>query len=196
MDRLQSHGEEGCLAGWTGKIMRQGFRAATGGWLRRWLGPAVLLGGILAVQALDAPSGKVILTLTGLISEGNQGKTKAEFDMAMLEALAQGETKTKTPWYDGEKTFTGPTAKALVEAVGGKGTTMTVLALNDYATEIPLADFTDLPVILATKLDGEAMSVRDKGPIFVIYPFDQQPELNNETYYGRSAWQVKSIEFK
>ena len=38
------------------------------------------------------------------------------------------------------------------------------------------------------------MSVRDKGPLFVIYPFDEAPELNNETYYGRSAWQVKSIE--
>jgi hypothetical protein len=163
------------------------------------IGTAALLAALPALPAmageLAKPTGKVVLTISGQIDNTN-GDGVAEFDMAMLEALAQGETKTKTPWYDGEKTFTGPTAKALVEAVGGKGTTMTVLALNDYATEIPLADFTDLPVILATKLDGEAMSLRDKGPIFVIYPFDQQPELNNETYYGRSAWQVKSIEFK
>jgi hypothetical protein len=144
---------------------------------------------------LAKPAGKVVLTVSGAIDNTN-GDGVAQFDMAMLEALAQGEVKTRNPWYDGEKTFTGPTAKALVEAVGGHGTIMNVLALNDYASEIPVSDFTDLPVILATRLDGEAMSVRDKGPIFVIYPFDQHPELNNETYYGRSAWQVKSIEFK
>lgn len=144
---------------------------------------------------LAKPTGKVVLTVSGQIDHTN-GDGVAEFDMAMLDALAQGETRTRTPWYDGEKTFTGPTAKALVEAVGGHGTSMTVLALNDYATEIPLGDFTDLPVILATRLDGQPMSVRDKGPVFVIYPFDQRPELNNETYYGRSAWQVKSIAFK
>ena len=69
-----------------------------------------------------------------------------------------------------------------------------VTALNDYVTEIPVADFRDNPVILATAIDGKSLSVREKGPIFIIYPFDEQPSLNNETYYGRSAWQVKSIE--
>lgn len=163
------------------------------------IGTAALLSALPALPALAGelakPTGKVVLTVTGQIDNTN-GDGVAQFDMAMLEALAQGETRTNTPWYDGEKTFTGPTAKALVDAVGGHGTIMNVLALNDYASEIPVSDFTDLPVILATKVDGEPMSVRDKGPIFVIYPFDQHPELNNETYYGRSAWQVKSIEFK
>ena len=59
-----------------------------------------------------------------------------------------------------------------------------------------MEDFANYPVILATRLDGAEMSVRDKGPIFVIYPFDDAPELNNETYFGRSAWQVKSIEVR
>ena len=31
-------------------------------------------------------------------------------------------------------------------------------------------------------------------PVHHPRPFDDAPELNNETYYGRSAWQVKSIE--
>ncbi len=29
--------------------------------------------------------------------------------------------------------------------------------------------------------------MRDKGPIFMIYPFDTQPELNTEKYYSRSV---------
>jgi hypothetical protein len=71
-----------------------------------------------------------------------------------------------------------------------------VTAINDYVTEIPRSDFETWPVILAIRHNGEAMPVRDKGPIFVIYPFDSDNTLNSEVYYGRSAWQVKSIEVK
>lgn len=139
------------------------------------------------------PAGTPVLQVSGLIANTTDGKT-AEFDLAGLEALGMHTTTTKTPWYDGAKTFEGPLGSALLDAVGATGTTLKVTALNDYVTEIPVADFREHPVILATKLDGEPMSVRDKGPIFVIYPFDDEPALNNETYFGRSAWQVKSIE--
>ena len=155
----------------------------------------LLLTSAAAAAPLAAPTGPVVLTVTGAITNTNNGAA-AEFDMAMLDALNSRTTVTKTPWYDGAETFKGPLGSALLEAVGAEGTTLKVLALNDYESDIPMSDFTDYPVILATTLGGAPMSVREKGPIFVIYPFDEKPDLNNETYYGRSAWQVKSIEVK
>ncbi len=142
---------------------------------------------------LPQPTGKVILEVTGLIENANHDGV-AQYDMAMLDALGTHETSTATPWYNGVKKFAGPLGGALLDAVGASGTQLKVTALNDYITVIPISDFRDYDVILATKLDDAPMSVRDKGPIFVIYPFDEHPTLNNETYYGRSAWQVKSIE--
>jgi hypothetical protein len=144
-------------------------------------------------DSLAAPTGKVVLEVSGKIANTNDGST-ADFDIEMLNALAGRTTVTHSPWYDGTRSFNGPLGASLLAAVGASGTTLKVTALNDYVTEIPVSDFLDHPVILATTLDGEPMSVREKGPIFVIYPFDEQPALNNETYYGRSAWQVKSIE--
>ena len=85
---------------------------------------------------------------------------------------------------------------ALLDAVGAKGTTLKVTALNDYAAEIPVEDFRKWPVILATRRDGAEMPVRDKGPLFVIYPFDVDKTLYNEKYFNRSVWQVKSIEIR
>ncbi len=38
------------------------------------------------------------------------------------------------------------------------------------------------------------MAVRDKGPLFVIYPYDSNTELQSELYFGRSAWQLRTIE--
>jgi hypothetical protein len=144
-------------------------------------------------DALAKPTGKVVLEVSGKIANTNDGAT-ADFDMEMLNALAGRTIVTHTPWYDGARSFNGPLGSALLEAVGASGGTLKVTALNDYVTEIPVSDFLDHAAILATTLDGEPMSVREKGPIFIIYPFDEQPALNNETYYGRSAWQVKSIE--
>jgi hypothetical protein len=37
------------------------------------------------------------------------------------------------------------------------------------------------------------MAVRDKGPLFIIYPYDSDPQLQNQTYYTRSAWQVAKL---
>ena len=37
-------------------------------------------------------------------------------------------------------------------------------------------------------------SVRDKGPLFLVYPFDTNPETYNEKYFSRSVWQIKEIE--
>lgn len=141
---------------------------------------------------LGVPKGEIVLTVTGAIENTNAGET-AVFDMEMLDALAARTTRSTTPWYDGEVTFSGPLGSAILEAVGAKGSALTVTAINDYSAEIPVEDFTRYPVILANRLDGALMSVREKGPLFVIYPFDVAPELVNEVYFTRSVWQVKSI---
>lgn len=144
-------------------------------------------------EPLGTPSGNVILEIAGAISVTNQND-RAAFDQAMLDALPQRDTRTTTPWYDGAHVFSGPTFSDLLAAVGAKGTMLRVTAINDYSVEMPIAELTKHPVILASRLDGELMSVRDKGPLFVIYPFDEVPELVNEMSFSRSVWQVRQIE--
>jgi hypothetical protein len=142
---------------------------------------------------LAKPAGDVVLTVTGKIGTVNS-EGAALFDLPMLEALAGRKSNVETPWYPQKVSFEGPLGSALLDAVSAKGTKLKVVALNDYAAEIPVEDFRKWPVILATKLDGKPMSVREKGPIFVIYPFDADPSLFNEQYFSRSVWQVKAIE--
>ncbi len=70
---------------------------------------------------------------------------------------------------------------------------MTAVALNDYVSSLPMEDFKKFNVILAMKRDGNYMPVRDKGPLFIIYPYDSDPQLQSQTYYTRSAWQVAKL---
>lgn len=156
---------------------------------------AALVASAGGALALDAPTGRVVLTVTGAIAETN-APGAAEFDMAMLAALAQRTTVTTTPWTTGEVSFAGPLGSALLDAVGATGATLKVTALNDYSAEVPAADLREHPVILATTLDGKPMSVREKGPLFLIYPFAEEPDLYNETYFNRSVWQIARIEVR
>ena len=141
---------------------------------------------------LTKPTGKVLLTMSGKIENTNEDG-KAVFDIATLEKLGVVSFQTTSPWYNGRTNFTGISMQKLMDYVGAKGTVVKVTALNDYTTVIPLSDFKNYNVILAFKINGEYMRVRDKGPFFIVYPYDSLPELNNQIYYSRSAWQVSRM---
>jgi hypothetical protein len=146
-------------------------------------------------ESLPRPTGKPILTVTGMIAITNDGE-KAVFDREMIEALGETSFSTSTPWYDGQHKFEGVLLAKLLDAVGAKGDHLVVTALNDYVTGIPIEDARKFGVILALKRDGQYMPVSDKGPLFIIYPFDSNSELKAQVYYKRSAWQVSRIEVK
>ena len=146
-------------------------------------------------QTLGAPKDKPILTVSGDITEKNS-EVGAQFDRAMLEQIGMTTVETSTPWYKGSMKFEGVPLDKLMAAVGAKGGKVVAYALNDYTTEIPMEDFSKHHAILAMKRNGEYMPVRDKGPLFVVYPYDSDPELKSQTYYSRSAWQVARLVVK
>lgn len=156
---------------------------------------AVWLTGTFATanaEDLPAPQGPVILTIEGAIEHTNVDGT-ARFDRKMLEGLGMVDITTGTPWFDGKMTFSGAPLAAVLERVGVQGDMIKAVALNDYETDIPVSDAKDTGVILAMKVNGRDMTVRDKGPIFVIYPYDSEDRLETQTYYSRSAWQVTRL---
>lgn len=146
-------------------------------------------------QTLDKPAGPVVLTIQGIVSRANQGE-RAQFDMKMLEKLPQKSFTTQTPWYPQPVSFTGPLLRDVLAAVGAKGSTITAVALNDYKTEIPFEDATRHDVIVARLMNERPMPIREKGPLFIVYPFDTKAELRTELYYNRSAWQLSTLQIK
>jgi hypothetical protein len=147
----------------------------------------------LPVWALDAPSGPIQLTLSGRLRSPNSGAL-AQFDMAMLAGLPQQSFSLHTPWYAQARKFTGPLLRDVLAAAGAQGKLLRLTALNDYRAEMPFDDALRFEVIVARLLDDQPMAVRDKGPLFVVYPFDTRPELRSAIYFGRSVWQLHTID--
>ena len=144
--------------------------------------------------ALDKPKGDVVLVVRGNVENANTDNGTAEFDIAMLEAIAGRDAKMETPWTKGMTELSGPYLRNVLDAAGvHKGSKIVVHALNDYSAEVPMED-AKLDTILATRMNGELMSVRDKGPVFLVYPFDLDRSLYNEKYFSRSVWQIQELE--
>ncbi|MBS8228430.1 molybdopterin-dependent oxidoreductase [Vannielia litorea] len=146
----------------------------------------------LAAKELATPEGDVLLTVSGEITNTNAGES-AQFDLAMLEALGTETIETTTIWTEGTNTFEGVSLKMLAEAVGFEGATLRATAINDYAVEIPLTDAVEGGPIVAYRMNGAEMSVRDKGPLWIVYPYDANADYRTEVIYSRSIWQLDRI---
>lgn len=164
-------------------ITRRAFLYGTG---------SIFVSGAAAHAA--GPSGPVVLTVSGKIASP-AGGAAAEFDMAMLEALPKTSFTTSSPWTDGGVAFEGVAVKDLVAAVGATGATLTARALNDYSASFPVGEAVSSGAIIAYKMNGAYMSIRDKGPLWIVYPFDDRPELKTETNYAHCVWQLAAVEF-
>ena len=146
----------------------------------------------VSAAELAAPTGEVLLTVSGDVAVTNADET-AQFDMEMLRALDQTTFVTTTPWTEGEQTFTGVSLKALMEALELTDGTLAATAINDYAVDVPVSDAVDGGPIIAYEMNGEEMSVRDKGPLWIVYPYDSSEEYRSELTYSRSIWQLDRI---
>lgn len=144
---------------------------------------------------LPPPAGEVVLTVSGQISETNSGEVAA-LDIAALETMEPVTFETSTIWTDGVQTFRGVPLATLMERLGAEGEVIAASALNDYTVEIPLTDAVEGGPIVAFEQNGKQLSVRDKGPLWIVYPYDSRTDYQSEVIYARSIWQLARIEVK
>jgi len=166
------------------------------GLLRAFL-PLLLCPWLAESRAQERPRsrarGPVLLSVSG---ELRGGAALAEFDLEMLLALPQHSFSTQTPWYPTPRKFSGPLLADVLDAAGARGQTIEARALNDYRVSIPFSDARQFKPLLALRLDDRPMQLRDKGPMFIVYPYDSDSQLRSSVYYSRSIWQLKSLAVK
>lgn len=168
---------------------------ATGMTNKLWTASLAMLLHAAAIGAaeLPAPTGNVLLQVTGNIEHTNDGDT-ANLDLAMLEALPQFSFTTHTPWTDGPMKFTGVRIHDLLNYIGAGSTDFRASASDKYWDELRDMDFENIPAIVAYMRDDKYMRLRDLGPLWIMFPFDEYPELDNEKFKRACVWQLIGIE--
>ena len=154
-----------------------------------------------AADLLPAPAGRVLLTITGNIGITNSGTNRAmgqaeqaEFDLELLDSLPQHEFSTETPWTHGAHRFSGVLLTDLLQRVAAHSTLIKAKAFNEYFSEFD-ADRPELrSLLLTTRIDGQPLRIRDKGPTWLMLPLSDLKQLNNKRYHELLIWQLRTLD--
>ncbi|MFC7407959.1 molybdopterin-dependent oxidoreductase [Hydrogenophaga atypica] len=147
-------------------------------------------------MALCPPSNSLLVLRLSALGPNRQ----ATCDIAALQALPQRELVTSLPTGlgpPGAHRWQGVSLRLLAQRMGATpGHDLRLAALNDYAVTVPWSDLERYDPIVAHQRNGVPLSVREKGPLMLVYPFDAHPTLDTQQYLNRSIWHIQAITFK
>lgn len=156
---------------------------------------AVLIVTFIRPRDIRVPAARAAVAGVIVLTVESRGQ-RTRFDMRALEALPQRTYRVTTPWYLRSVTFRGPLLRDVLAAADASGTHIEAVAVNDYTADIPFEDAEAYDVIIALRMDGKPMSLRDKGSLFVAYPYDRLPPEMLQRAFERSVWQLDGLRVK
>jgi hypothetical protein len=145
-----------------------------------------------AGMALPLPEGPPLLRVGGAVSCPNLAG-EAVFDDGMLGALPQHGFRTGTLWTGAPQLFEGPPLSVVLDHAGARSAAVTARAANDYAIGFEPGDIMADAPIVARRIDGRPMSLRRRGPLWIVYPFDSDPRWRSERFFSRAVWQLTHL---
>jgi len=155
----------------------------------------LLASGAAVAEMLPAPTDTVILRLDGNVTAVNI-ESATVFDLPMLKSLGSETFSVKTEWTKGTPTFTGVPLKALIDKVGGTGSEIIATAADGYAISIPMADLDQFTLLLIYEVDGMELDPADKGPLWIMYRWDQMSAQEIEDKSPNAVWQLQQLTFE
>ncbi len=152
------------------------------------LTPAIVFAG---TRSLEAP----VLLVVEVPEIGGDGLT-VQFTMDDLQALPAVSFETETIWFTGTQRFTGVPLAAVMQQVGITEGTIEASGSDDFTIELNMSLAAEAGAIIAYQRNGSPMSVRKKGPLRVLYPFDDFPPLKRDLLFDNTIWHLVRIVVK
>lgn len=146
---------------------------------------------------VPAPTGDVVLTVDGKISQTNSADS-LQFDMPTLESVGVVQYKVDDPFAKKNILYEGVLLSQVLKVAGADpdAMTLTLTALDDYSTDMKISDANKWPVLVATKADDAYMPVDKNGPLISVWPFNDFPEIDHVTYDALWVWSLSRITVK
>lgn len=152
---------------------------------------ALALTAFIAVPDARASDGKdpVVLTVTGNVAQPNRGPLDPfedavfshmdinfekgfTFTLTQLKSLPQKTVKVRYPHWPREVSATGPAISEVLKAASAEGKKVLVQAIDGYAPEFTAEDIARDKMVLALEVDGKALALGGRGPLWLLGPTD------------------------
>jgi hypothetical protein len=163
------------------------------------LGVCAILGGIASASSLAAPNAcpnDALLAITGLV-KGNGPDGAYKFSEQDFLKLNPTTLTTATAWTP-KSEFVGPELSTVLAAAGasGKAKEMRFYAIDAYEITIPMTDIAKYRPVMAHTQNGTRLQIVTRGPVFLVYPRDQYPELTAIKGQAQFVWMVCKIDLR
>jgi hypothetical protein len=143
-------------------------------------------------QSIPAPTQTLVLTVTGKISAVNRGRALL-FDKRTIEQLGVVQVRLFEPWTKENLEFRGVWLQDLlaVSGVAADATRLHIVALDDYAVDLTLAEIRVGGIMLATRAgDGSSIPIDKGGPTRIVFQDGVKTGANPDKW----VWSVKTID--
>ena len=116
-------------------------------------------------------------------------------DGKTLLALPQQHFTTRHTWSEQAEEFSGPLLQDVLNLAcpNTKVSRLTLTAINDYSVEMDFNKLQAYKPIVAHSVNGQRLSVRNKGPLWVMLPLDEFNELPPRSLDDMMIWQLSNI---
>jgi hypothetical protein len=81
----------------------------------------------------------------------------------------------------------------VLDRVGARPGDLRFSAINDYSVAVNRELVTQDAPIIANRIDGKPFGRREKGPFWIIFPYDLSADYQTEMVYAASVWQLNRI---
>lgn len=136
------------------------------------------------------------MAITGLVKPNTAG---GAFSFSEADFLKLRETKltTATAWTP-KSEFVGPELSTVLAAAGVPSTAkeMRFYAIDAYEITIPISDIARYRPVMAHTQNGKRLEIATRGPVFLVYPRDQYPELLAIKGQAQFVWMVCKIDVR
>ncbi len=162
----------------------------------------LMIGAVLGADATHAamrlPNGckkDVFLTISGKIDrKTNSADGSYEMPEHEFLGLPQSTVTTSTPWTP-KSDFAGPLLSKVLSEVDAKGTKLRLIALDNFSVEVDADYLEKYGTVLAVSKNGVRLTIRDFGPVFVMFPRDSfKEQLDTPAAGSYLVWQLCGIE--
>lgn len=153
-----------------------------------------LLAGLTVGSFASDAADKPLLLVGGRIGKRNAGDAYAFTDDEFMR-LPQSTIVTGTAWTP-KSLWSGPRLSAVMAHVEAETSErLRIGAVDDYYVGIPWEDMARWGIVLAHSRDGRRLERRLWGPLFLIYPRDDnRRELSTPMTEAKFVWQVTRID--
>lgn len=157
-----------------------------------------LLAGIILLLLAgfaQADSEPVILSVYGVIESDEGGHQRLDFTLSELQALPQAQITTAHPWSVTPQHYNGVDLTALFKLLFANRQikSLNLEGLNGFSVALEWSKVSDFSPVLAWQENDKLMSRRQKGPLWLMLPYDQAPEMQQANFLHYMVWQLRTI---